>query len=604
MRTLKIILFFIIIFISNLFLNNTQAAINLEVSPIKYELNWYTWSTIEKEAKLTNKTNEILYIITWKSDFVANWEDWVPKFIRKSELVYDQMLSEWISIDTDSFYIDPGETKIINFTIDIPENATPGWHYWAVFFKNNDSENSSWTSVWINVDYWVLILLNIDWEVDKEIEIWDPIISTSWKAKLMDVCNHTLWDKSWDYYDWKCLKEENISQSWTNSDQQDLIIEIDETDSFSWNIDKEDDKKDITNQERITVEDECIMDLTNSSFDWKCVNNIDEIVSEITWDIENQDINTNKETNNKENFEVDIKIPIENTWNAHVKPKWKIILTDENWEQIKKIWKEVITNDKWAIINQKIVDYIPINDNDWNVLPWTKRNFEVEWKWFPYKTYDKEWNIVVNYWSPGEYYTKENLNKKTFIMPWERVCKRISDKKITAKFNINYTDENWDNIEYNSAKDFFIDYEEEYIWLNPYFFMALTVFWLIILLLILIFRKKKKRCINKKCNKKIDKDIQICPYCWEKQEKKKTRKNKKTKDPEIIIPPVKKQKLKTVELNLKEKIIDILLENKLKYAEDITKLTKEDILSIKWIWNVALEDIKKALKKEKLKIKK
>jgi len=50
----------------------------------------------------------------------------MPKFIRKSEVVFEQELSDWITIDTASFDIAPNETKIINFTINVPDNATPG----------------------------------------------------------------------------------------------------------------------------------------------------------------------------------------------------------------------------------------------------------------------------------------------------------------------------------------------------------------------------------------------------------------------------------------------------------------------------------------------
>ena len=46
------------------------------------------------------------------------------------------------------------------------------------------------------------------------------------------------------------------------------------------------------------------------------------------------------------------------------------------------------------------------------------------------------------YWDPSEYYTLKNLNKHNFIYPWQRICERKQNKTITAKFNINYPDEN------------------------------------------------------------------------------------------------------------------------------------------------------------------
>jgi len=565
MKFQKILIGFIFFILSFFIINTSFWAINMTISPIKYELTAATWSTITKEAKLTNNTDTTISIITWKSDFVANWEDWTPRFIRKSEVVYEQELSDWITIDTPSFDIAPGETKIINFTIDIPENATPGWHYWAVFFKNNNSEQSNWISVWINVDYWVLILLNVEWEINTQIDIWEPIVSSNWwGTQKKDICNEDWGDKSWNYYDWQC----NDTSS-----------------------------KDI-----------CIIDLTNSKYDWTCINNFDQIITELTWDIQNTDLNTDIQKDDNGDFQIKIVVPIENKWNTHVKPKWEITLIDENWNQIKKVWKKIITNDKWAIIWEKVVDYIPFNDVWGNILPWTKRQYDWSWKWFPHQEINEDWEKVMEYWNPSEYYTRENFKKHKFIYPWQRILYRDQDKNITAKFNINYFDENWEEIEYNSAKDFKIKYTEKYIWLNPYFFIIL--FWILLWfwILWLIFRKKKKICINKECRRKIDKDAKICPYCETKQYKEKTKKtvskSKKTKTKKPVIIATKKQKLKTKELELTDKIKNILIENKLKYAENLTKLNKQEILNLKWIWEVALKQIIKALKKEKMKLKK
>ena len=597
MKLTKILISFLALFFSLFLINNSNAAINMTISPIKYELDSTTWSIITREAKLTNHTDEIIHIVTWKSDFIASWENWVPRFIRKSEVVFNQELSDWITIDTPSFDISPNETKVINFTINIPDNATPGWHYWAVFFKNWNSENSTGANVWINVDYWVLILLNIDWEINSEIEIWNPIIwGNSWSVKHMDICNETLWDKSWDYYDWKCLAENNSnSNTWETTNSWELLDNIEKNDDKVQEDEDEDEETTIEYQK----EDDCKIDLTNSSFDNKCINTIDEIVAELTWNIEDEDLNTNKD----DGFEIKIEIPIENKWNTHVKPTWKITLIDENWDAIKRIWKEVITNDKWAIIGQKIVDYLPINDIWWNILPSTKRTYRSDWKWFPFFKYDDDWERILDYKSPWKYYTDQNFNKQNFIMPWERISSKLQNKKITAKFNINYPDELWNNIEYNSAEDFNVEYIEEYVSLNPYFFIILWLFWFLFLILFLIFRKKKKVCINNKCKRKINKDIKICPYCG-KDQYKKEKSTKKISDEKPIILVAKKQKLKTKKLELKESIKTILIENKLKFADDITKLTSEDILEIKWIWTKAIDEIVIALKKEKMKLKK
>jgi len=69
-----------------------------------------------------------------------------------------------------------------------------------------------------------------------------------------------------------------------------------------------------------------------------------------------------KPTLNGEDFQVNLKIPVENNGNTHIKPTGKIYLYDGD-EQLKKIGKESILNENGAFMGEKIVDYIPVNDN-------------------------------------------------------------------------------------------------------------------------------------------------------------------------------------------------------------------------------------------------
>ena len=457
MNKIKFISIFIIVFFS--FLKITNAAIDFTVSPIKYEINSKTWETITKTATLYNNSNETYYITTWVSDFEASWNNGNPKFVRKSELIYpEQELASWININTSNFIINWWESKDIDFEINIPENATPWWHYWAIFFKKSTSV--TWAEVWINVDYWILILLNIDWEIIEEAEIDDIIISSHWQSSNRKKDDCPIWDLTKSYYDWKCI--------------DDLVLKwLDE--------------------------------------------NIDTTIKQIE-DLSVSDIEKN-------DFNINFNIWFINKWNTHIKPNWKITLIDEDWNKIKAIWKKTIKNSDWIIIWEKIVDYLPINDNDSNALPYIKRNYLVDWKWFPYESYNENGEKIIKYWSPENYYTRKNIEERTFLMPWERVAERVNIKKIKAIIELWYTKREWENIEFNSAKEFEVSYKEQYIALNPYFFIIIWIILLIIFLLWLLFRKKKKKC--EKCSKKINKDMKICPYCWAKQ-KTISKKSKKS----------------------------------------------------------------------------
>jgi hypothetical protein len=44
-------------------------------------------------------------------------------------------IANWITTDTNSFTIPSEGSQNVNFTINIPANATPGGHYGAVLFN-------------------------------------------------------------------------------------------------------------------------------------------------------------------------------------------------------------------------------------------------------------------------------------------------------------------------------------------------------------------------------------------------------------------------------------------------------------------------------------
>ena len=449
-----------IIFSFLIFSNLYADPIQLLVSPIKYEIEWIKWTTITKTAMLFNRTNETYRILTWKSAFMAWWDTWKPQFIENNPLIpIDQQLPNWISISTDDFIIWPKEKKYITFTIDIPSNASPWWHYWAIFFKNHDVSKADGSSIWIKMDHWLLILINVDWKVITKWEIYDDIKITS---------------------------EDNL----------------------------------------VSIDNCPFIDFTKSNYDWKCIDNILKIIlNKINWVEEEEIILWSKFWtwfSSANDFNVSFEIPFLNTWNTHLKPKWEIKLIDEDWNQIKWVWKKVITNEYDIIIWEEIVDFLPINDVWGNVLPNSLRKFVSEWLWFPYKAYDEEWNPILEYWSPSEYYTKKNMKEHWFLMFWEKIIEKQNRKKITSIIDLSYKDREWFDVEFSSAYDFYINYKEDKVWLNFYVIIPAILFILLILFTKTIKWLRKKKCIQ--CWETVNKKMKLCPYCWNNLKQKDKKK--------------------------------------------------------------------------------
>ena len=483
-------LFFLLCAIFWSFLNTTKAYIDLVSSPIKYEINWAPWTIIKRTVSLYNKSNNIKNIVTWKSDFISK-SDWtrVPHFItyRENELTW-QELSWWIDIETDSFELWPKEKKIINFSITVPEDATPGWHYWMISLKNiNNANNNNWWEIGVIAEYWVLVLINIDWVVIKDADVWNLVIKNSddMEEKYKDDCFLNI-DFSWNDYDNKCfdLSLDNLKASILNIENKSNDDNNDEK-----KIDKDDEKY----------------------------------------------------------YIVEFTIPIENKWNTHVKTKWKITLVDENWDIINWIWKELIINKNWIMIGHRIVDYLLFNQEWWNVLPKDTWLFKVLWKGFPYKTYDKDWNQIIKYWTPDQYYSEKNVWSIKILMPWQMIRERISEKKIEALMEVSYENLDWEDVIFKSAKDFWVNYKEKYIGINPYFIIILIILIISFIIIKFIIWRFSKRCHN--CKKKIKRNMKVCPYCWDAQEKTSSNNNKITNNKTTTNSKdkiVKKKKIKVI----------------------------------------------------------
>ena len=493
---------FFVLCICTLSISQTYAAINYTVTPIRYELELEPGESVTLPASIRNNGPDIVTLPTTKSDFQANGPSGVPSLVRKSELVYpDQELSTWITLSESSITLAPGEEGTIDFTIDVPENATPGWHYGAVLFRNPGSETSTSGNVWINVDYGIIILVDVEGEIIVDVEIEPPVISG--------------WSNSWGW--WR--------GGWTSNWSGDSWVYTNEpTDKDSWYV-----GEDEAGQPLYENPDDCIIDFTPNRFDGKCFWYTDpplfddsEDLWNSWWDIESYDPDLFDE-----DFWIEFEFPVNNNGNSHIKPVWKVTLTDENWDVIKAVGKEVVSNDVGSIIWENIVDYIPINDQWGNVLPKTKRIFQSEWEGFPYKTYDDEGNQKMNYWSPGEYYTQKNKQDAWFLMFWERVCEVRQQNNITANIEMQYLDEDGNPIIFSAAKEFPVQYIEQQVQINPYIILALVLFLTALLLLwyivyYLLLAWKTRKCWN--CKRSIKSHWDTCPYCQKLQDKKKQQK--------------------------------------------------------------------------------
>ena len=513
----KLIRYFFLIIIFFLFTSFSFAELNLVVTPIRYELKLDPGESINKMVTLRNRWTGALYITTWKTNIINDPNTYEPIFVENWNP--NQELAPWITVMTNNFTIQWESDYQIEFNITVPGNATPWWHYWAVFFEYDSKMNlvvvDEWNVVNVKANYWLLILVEVSWEV---IEWW-------WLGNI-EINKPGSWP--WGLY-----------KPSTNTNTDDENLENIDLNS-AWNHPKD------------KIDDCKFWDFSGSDYDWKCFDEVtmDKLIDYITnknKDSENENssnplakhennINWNsngnwdstKNISNKDDFQIDFKVPFENSWNTHIKPSWKIIFYDEAWNQIRWIWIEPVIDAHWNQIWEKIVDYIPINPEQSNVLPDTKRLFVYEWKWFPYQINDENWEIITKYKTPEEYYSSDSIITKT-ISPWQKIYDSLARRKIKAITSITYAKNNWEIVAFDSEEEFFIEYNIETIWYDMYF--IITVLSTVLLLLFLYFILsliRRKKC--KKCKKSIKKKMKVCPYCWTRQTPNIVKKEEKVEE--------------------------------------------------------------------------
>lgn len=200
----------------------------------------------------------------------------------------------------------------------------------------------------------------------------------------------------------------------------------------------------------------------------------------VDWDFESlkvwKSVANFEEANSFRDFPIVFSWGFENKWNTHLKPTWKIELFDESWDLFKQVWKEAIVSRQGAVIWYKVVDYIPLNEWWWNTLPSSKRNYKSTWEWFWKNVIDDvTWEKDVEFKWLKEYYADKIAENSWFVQFYEKVKVRSVKKPITANYYVSYEGKDNNKKEFRDSIEFFVEYDETYIWYNTVLIIILIL---------------------------------------------------------------------------------------------------------------------------------
>ena len=150
---------------------NTRSGVT--VSPVTFELTANPGDIISNKIKIYNPTNKVVSIKMEAEDFKAVGEE--GKVITTSESDEDTTYSlrKWIMMVPTEFTLEPGKEKIVDFIIEVPENAEPGGKYGSILAGISGSLSSGGTGTAITTKTGALVLLMVSGDLNEELIVSD-----------------------------------------------------------------------------------------------------------------------------------------------------------------------------------------------------------------------------------------------------------------------------------------------------------------------------------------------------------------------------------------------------------------------------------------------
>lgn len=146
---------------------------NIEVSPGKVNLSITPGDNYVQTFRIGNYSGSTKTFYIYVRDFTVINEEGTPSFFENGQLSEEAQkfaLSQWVQLPSESVVIENNQTKEINATISVPENAEAGGHYGA-FFVQTQAPGATGTAVESIGRIASLMLVNVPGDVTENITI-------------------------------------------------------------------------------------------------------------------------------------------------------------------------------------------------------------------------------------------------------------------------------------------------------------------------------------------------------------------------------------------------------------------------------------------------
>lgn len=117
---------------------------SITLSPVSQHYTLNAGQSVSDELTVVND-GELGYTFTvYAGPYSVNDESYQPDFSSERQ---NTDVDDWVEFKKDSYYIEPGQTLKVPYTITVPKNASPGGHYGVLFAETKAAKLLGGTGV-------------------------------------------------------------------------------------------------------------------------------------------------------------------------------------------------------------------------------------------------------------------------------------------------------------------------------------------------------------------------------------------------------------------------------------------------------------------------
>ncbi len=135
-----------------------QESAGFSISPPSFEVTANPGDTIKNVVKVTNITTNPLSLQTLAKDFIAVGNEGAVELLDERSSF---SLASWVTFAVESITLQPKQTALIDYQIQVPRNAEPGGKFASLIFRSVPTKNTEVTGATLAQEVGALVLLRV-----------------------------------------------------------------------------------------------------------------------------------------------------------------------------------------------------------------------------------------------------------------------------------------------------------------------------------------------------------------------------------------------------------------------------------------------------------